>query len=87
MNNLTTATTPLSAEESAYIAWTKSMIKTYLYYASLIVTPIGLSLNVLLILVFARKRFARETMGFYYIVSASAFSWFRREKLCQVALK
>ena len=61
----------LSSDQEAaiYIAWTKSMIAKYLYHASLIVTPIGLVLNFIQILVFSRKKFKTTTMGFYNIVS------------------
>ena len=58
----------LSPEQTAYIAWTKKVYADYLFYAPLVVTPIGLILNSAMIAVFSRKKFNSSTMGFYYIV-------------------
>ena len=59
----------LTPEQASYIAWTKKTYVDYLFYAPLIVTPIGLLMNSVMALVFSRKKFHSSTMGFYYIVS------------------
>ena len=59
----------LSHTDEQYISWTKQTIKNYMYFATLTVTPVGLVFNTLMIIVFARKKFQKKTMGFYYIVS------------------
>ena len=56
-------------DAAMYIAWTKSMTLRYLYHATLVLTPIGIFLNITQILVFARKKFQTTTMGFLNIVS------------------
>ena len=54
----------------AYIAWAKETTSTFLYYATLTITPIGLLFNAIQIIVFSRKKFNNTTMGFFYIVSS-----------------
>ena len=61
--------TNVTKEDAAYIAWTKMATTNYLRHATLIVTPYGLICNTLMALIFTRKRFNKNTMGFYYIVS------------------
>lgn len=55
--------------DAAYIAWTRAATTNYLKYATVVVTPYGLVCNTISALIFTRKRFEKNTMGFYYIVS------------------
>ena len=57
-------------ETVVYISWTQNVTKSFLFYATLVVTPIGLLFNFIQILVFSRKKFEKTTMGFSYIVSS-----------------
>lgn len=46
--------------------------KTILFYGCITIIPIGLIFNVLMIVIFLRKRFHNTNMGYYYIVSVCA---------------
>ena len=52
-----------------YLAWVGRAITLCSLYLPIIVTPIGLIQNALLILVFKRKKFAKDNVAFYYVVS------------------
>ena len=48
--------------------WVTSLNSNFMYYFNLTVIPIGLVLNLISILVFARKEFKKTTIGFYNII-------------------
>ena len=80
----------MPSEEERYIAWTKNVTSSFLFYTSLILTPIGLAFNTLQIVVFARKKFNNCNTGFYFIVRNFLFvfcnfgeSWLRNLTLFQ----
>ena len=58
------------SEEERYIAWTKEVISAFLSCACLGLTPIGLVLNILQAVVFARKKFDNSNTSFYFMVSS-----------------
>ena len=60
----------MPGEEELYIAWTKGVTSSFLFYTSLILTPVGLIFNTLQIVVFARKKFNNCNTRFYFMVSA-----------------
>lgn len=43
-----------------------NLIKNFLFYANVIIVPLGIIFNILTILVFSRKQFRANTLGFYY---------------------
>ena len=74
----------MPSEEERYITWTKEFTSSFLFFTSLILTPIGLIFNTLQIVVFARKKFNNCNTGFYFMVSILLFvfcnlgeSWLR----------
>lgn len=44
--------------------------KSFLYYVNLIILPLGIVFNLITILIFNRKKFSKNTMGFYYSIVA-----------------
>ena len=54
------------ADESAYVLWLNQIMTQFTYFINLIICPTGVALNMVSILVFSRKSFKANTMGFYY---------------------
>lgn len=53
-----------------YSNWIRQTIKNSLFYLTAFFGPVGFLLNLMMIAVFARSKFQRNTtMGFYYIVN------------------
>lgn len=57
-------------ENSTCIKWFVETTKTLIFYSSLTLIPTGILLNFFTILIFSRKKFAKNTMGFYYTIVA-----------------
>jgi hypothetical protein len=58
----------LNINEMAYIERIEHFENLFLKYTGLIMSPIGLMLNTLMIIVYSRKSFRKTTMGFYYVI-------------------
>jgi hypothetical protein len=57
----------MNREHAQYVGY---LIKTYLYYATRTITPIGITLNICSFLIFTRQNFQKTTMGFYNMALA-----------------
>ena len=56
-------------QDTEYIAWTRLVLVKVYTYSFYTYTPICMTLNLLMILIFLGKKFYNTTMGFYNIVS------------------
>jgi hypothetical protein len=55
-----------TADDLALVLYLNQELIKFTYYINLIMCPTGLALNFISILVFNRKAFKKNTMGFYY---------------------
>jgi hypothetical protein len=58
-----------------YFFHIRAVIRSFLYYVSVVLIPIGFSLNILSLAVLFRKKIRNQMMGFYYIVLALLDMW------------
>ena len=66
----------LDQETQEYINWSNKMIANITFFFLVISVPIGLALNLLMMLVFLRNRLKSLTMGLYYIVGVNYIIFF-----------
>jgi hypothetical protein len=58
-----------------YVNWTKQITETFLLYTSMVFFPVGLISNILMLLVFTRKKFHDTAIGFYHLVSKNSVTY------------
>lgn len=66
----------LDQETQDYINWSNKMIANITFFFLVISVPVGLALNLLMMLVFLRNRLKSLTMGLYYIVGVNYIRFF-----------
>ncbi|CAF1017414.1 unnamed protein product [Brachionus calyciflorus] len=60
-------------EDIAYIAWATKLANSALFYGFIILSPLGVVLNILEIIIFQMKRFKKTLMGFYFTINCVTY--------------
>ena len=68
-------------ETQNYISWVNKMILSVSFYYTLIGIPIEVLSNLIMLVVFLRKKFKKNTMGIYHQVNRCFYMYIYRKSL------
>lgn len=60
----------ITSEDFDYIKWARQLTGTMIFYAGIIIVPIGVLLNIFEIIIFQKEKFKKSTMGYFLSINS-----------------